>query len=103
MEIFVVAALASGIIALAGLLLARNIQYKSLATVGRSYASVSMFVLAALLICDLLAGEGAIYRLPVDLILALIPMSLLPNAFMTHVQKRVTVYLSLILSVFLSI
>lgn len=103
MEIFVVAALASGIIALAGLLLARNIQYKALATVGRSYASVSMFVLAALLICDLLAGEGAIYRLPVDLILALIPMSLLPNAFMTHVQKRVTVYLSLILSVFLSI
>ena len=103
MEIFVVAALASGIIALAGLLFARNIKYKALATLNRSYASVSMLVLAVLLICDLLAGENVVYRLPVDLILALIPMSLLPNTFITNVQKRVAVALSLILSFFLAI
>ena len=103
MEIFVVAALASGIIALAGLLLARNIRYKALATLNRSYASVSMLVLAFLLICDLLAGKGVCYRMPVDLVLSLVPMSMLPNVFMTHAQKRVAVTLSLTLSLFLSI
>ena len=103
MEIFVVATLASGIIALAGLLLARNIKYKALATLNRSYASVSMFSLAVLLVSDLLAGRGVCCRMPVGLILALIPMSLLPNAFITSSQKRVVVLLSVVLSAILAL
>ncbi len=93
-----VAALASGIIALAGLLLARNIKYKALATQNRSYAAVSLFVSAALLVSDLLAGNGVCCRMPIDLILALIPMSLLPNAFITAFQKRVVVLSYVVLS-----
>ena len=103
MEIFVVAALASGIIALAGMLLARNIRYKALATLNRSYASVVMIVLAVLLVCDLLAGKGALNRIPVDLMLALLPLSLFPNTFMTPSQKRVVILFSQSISALLSI
>lgn len=94
MEIFVVAALASGIIFLAGLLIARNIKYKALATLNRSYASVTMIVSAILIVCDLLAGKGACSRMPVDMALALVPMSLLSNTFITSFQKRVVVFSS---------
>ena len=103
MEIFIVTAFASGIILLVGLLIARNIQYKALATLNRSFASVVMLVLAALLVCDLLAGKGALHRIPIDLILCLIPLALLPNTFMTSVRKRVAMGLSLTLSGLLAI
>lgn len=98
MEIFVVAALASGIVFLAGSLLAHNIRYKALATLNRRYASFSMLMLAFLLLCDLLAGEGACTRAPMDMFLAFMPMSLLPNTFVTLSQKRVVFSLSLALS-----
>lgn len=98
MEIFVVAALASGIVFLAGSLLAHNIRYKALATLNRRYASFSMLMLTFLLLCDLLAGEGACARAPMDMLLALMPMSLLPNTFVTLSQKRVVFSLSLALS-----
>lgn len=98
-----VAAVASGILALAGLLLARNRQYKALATLNRSYASASMCVLAAVLVCDLLAGKGVCMRMPVDLMLTLIPMSMLPNTFMTSTQKRVVVSMSLAMSGMLAV
>lgn len=95
MEIFIVASLDFGIIALAGLLLARNLKYKALATSNRSYAFMAMLVLAILLVCDLLAGEGVCHRVPLDLILGLIPMALLQNPFITSAQKRVAVSFSL--------
>ena len=102
-EIFAVAALDSGIMALAGLLLARNIQYRALATQNRSYASVVMLVLAGLLVCDLIAGKGVTQRLPLDLMLGIIPMALLPNTFITSAQKRVVLSLSLAFSGLLAI
>ena len=103
MEIFVVAALASGIVFMAGLLLAHNIKYKALATLNRKYASFSMLMLAFLLLCDLLAGEGACRRMPFDMILALAPLSLFPNTFVTVSQKRVALFLSMALSVLLGL
>ena len=98
MEIFVVAALASGIVFLAGSLLAHNLRYKALATLNRKYASFLMLMLAFLLLCDLLAGEGTGKRMPVDMLLALMPMTFLSNTFVTLSQKRVVFSLSLSLS-----
>ena len=98
MEIFVVAALASGIVFLAGSLLAHNIRYKALATLNRKYASFLMLMLAFLLLCDLLAGEGTGKRMPVDMLLAFMSISFFPNTFVTLSQKRVVFSLSLSLS-----
>ena len=77
-----------GVMFLAGSLLARNLRYRALATLNRSYASVVMFTLAALLVSDLLAGEGVFHRLPVDLALAVIPMTLLSGIFISQSQKK---------------
>ena len=98
-----VVAVVAGVMTLAGLLIARNLRYKALATLNRSYAPVVMFVLCVLLVCDLIAGNGVYHRMQVDLMLALIPMSLLTNAFISSLQKKIVISSSCVLSGFLSI
>ena len=98
-----VVAVVAGVMILAGLLIARNLRYKALATLNRSYAPVVMFVLCVLLVCDLIAGNGVYHRMQVDLMLALIPMSLLTNAFISSLQKKIVISSSCVLSGFLSI
>lgn len=98
-----VVAVVAGVMTLAGLLIARNLRYKALATLNRSYAPVVMFVLCVLLVCDLIAGNGVYHRMQVDLMLALIPMSLLTNAFISSLQKKIVISSSCVLSGILSI
>ena len=103
MDIFFVTAFATALLLLAGALLARNIRYKALATINRWYGSVALCFCAILMICDLLAGSGVLHRIPVDIIIALISLSVLTNTFIDISDKKKIVVAMLVVSVLLSL
>lgn len=103
MDIFLVAAAVTAVFFLAGVLLARNIRYKALATCGRTYGAAALVVCAFLMICDLVAGYGVIHRAPVDIMITLISLSSLTNTFMSPSSKKVVVIVAAAVSVFLSL
>ena len=53
MDIFLVAAIVTAVIFLAGVLIARNLRYKALPTFGRTHGAAALAVCAFLMICDL--------------------------------------------------
>lgn len=103
MEIFVVAAVVTAILLLAGVLLVRNLRYKALATMNRECGAWVMISCAVLMICDLIAGSVPISRIPVDVMVALIALSVLTNTFMKPAHKRVIVFIVIGISLLLSI
>lgn len=103
MDIFFVAAIATAVLLLAGALLARNIRYKALATLNRWYGSAALCACAILMICDLIAGSGVIYRIPADMMLALISLSALTNTFMNLTYKKAVVFASICASILMSL
>lgn len=88
MDIFLVAAVATAVLLMAGALLVRNHRYKALATLNRRYGSVVLCCCAFLMLCDLFAGVGVIRRIPVDIIISLIPLSVLTNTFIEISYKK---------------
>lgn len=103
MDIFLVAAVATAVIFLAGLFLARNLRYKTLATLGRRYGAAALAVCAFLMICDLIAGDDVIRRVPVDMMITLISLSALTNTFMSTSQKKTVVIAAMAVSVLVSL
>lgn len=103
MDIFFVAASATAVLLLAGALLVRNLRYKALATLNRGYGSIVLCSCAILMICDLLAGSGVIHRIPVDIIISSISLSVLTNTCMNISHKKKVVLVLLGVSALLSL
>ena len=103
MDVFFVAVFVTAVLFMAGALLARNIKYKALATVNREYGSAVLCACAFLMLCDMLAGARVIHRIPVDIMLALIPLSVLTNTLIDLSHKKKIVVVMLGLSVLLSL
>ena len=103
MDIFLVAAVVTAVFFLAGVLLARNLRYKALATFGRTYGAAALAVCAFLMICDLVVGHDAVHRIPVDIMIALISLSALTNNLMGMARKKITVIAVIAVSVLLSL
>ena len=72
MDIFLVAAVVTAVLLLAGALLARNLRYKALATFNRTYAAAALVACAFMMVCNLIAGNDVIRRIPVDIMITLI-------------------------------
>lgn len=103
MDIFFVAASATAVLLLAGVLLVRNLRYKALATLNREYGSVVLCFCAFQMICDLLAGPGVIHRIPIDIIISSISLSVLTNTLIDVSHKKKIVLAVLALSALLSL
>lgn len=103
MDIFFVAAVATAVFLLAAALLVRNIRYKALATLNRWYGSAALCSCAILMICDLVAGEGVINRIPVDMMVPLISLSVLTNTFMEVAYKKAIVLAAICVSALMSL
>lgn len=103
MDIFLVAAVATAVLFLAGTLLARNLRYKALATFNRTYGAAVLATCACLMICDLVAGNGVIYRIPLDIMISLISLSVLTNALMDVARKKAIVIVLTVMSVLASL
>lgn len=103
MDIFFVAVVATALLLLAGVLLARNLKYKALATLNRRYGSVVLCSCALLMICDLVAGVGVIHRIPIDVMAPLISLSALTNTFMDLPFKKVAVAASVFATILLAL
>lgn len=103
MVIFLVAAVVTAVLFLAGVLLARNLRYKALATFGRTYGAVALAVCAFLMICDLIVGNGVIHRVPVDVMITLVSLSALTNTFMSSSRKKAVVVGAVAVSVLFSL
>lgn len=103
MDMFLVAAVITAVIFLAGVLIARNHRYKALATFGRAYGAAALAVCAFLMICDLIAGNAAVHRIPVDIMIALIALSALTNTLMASAYKKAIVIAAFAVSVLVSL
>ena len=103
MDIFLVAAFATAILLMAGVLFVRNRRYKALATLNRRYGSVVLCFCAFLILSDMLAGPGVIHRIPLDIIISLISLSVLTNTFIDTSCKKKIVLAALVVSVLLSL
>lgn len=103
MDIFSVAAVVTAVIFLAGVLLARNLRYKALATPARTYGAVALAVCAFLMICDLVAGADVIHRISVDIMITLISLSALTNSLMPLSHKKAAVIAAVTVSVLMSL
>jgi AraC-like DNA-binding protein len=95
MDLFLVAAVVTAVVFLAGVLLARNLRYKALATFGRTYGAAALVACAFMMVSNLLAGNDFIHRIPVDIMIALISLSVLTNAFMSVSRKKAIVIASI--------
>ncbi len=91
MDIFLVAAVVTAVLLLAGALLARNLRYKALATFNRTYAAAALVACAFMMVCNLIAGNDVIRRIPVDIMITLIALSVLTNSFMDVSRKKTIV------------
>lgn len=80
MDVFFVSAAVTAMLLMAGIMIARNMKYRALATVGRSFASVVLLSGAALLASDIAAGEGMSARMPLDLSLLILALSSLSDS-----------------------
>ena len=100
---FLVAAVITAVIFLAGVLIARNHRYKALATFGRAYGAAALALCAFLMICDLIAGNAAVHRIPVDIMIALIALSALTNTLMASAYKKAIVIAAFAVSVLVSL
>ena len=103
MDIFLVSAFVTVVFFLAGVLLARNLRYKALATFGRTYGAATLAVCAFLMICDLVAGANVIHRIPVDIMITLISFSALTNTLMSSSHKKAVVIADIAVSVLMSL
>lgn len=103
MDIFLVAAIVTAVIFLAGVLIARNLRYKALATFGRTHGAVALAVCAFLMISDLVAGYDAVHRIPVDIMIAVISLSALTNTLMSPSHKKTAAIASVAVSVLMSL
>lgn len=103
MDIFFVAAVATAVLLLAGALLVRNLRYRALATLNRWYGAAVLCSCTFLMVCDLVAGADAIRRIPFDMMLSLISLSVLTNTFMEVRCKKVMVIMGISVSVLLSL
>lgn len=87
MEIFVVAYVVTALLVMAGVLIKRNLRYKALATQGRWQAAIVSIILSVVLVCDLMAGEEVLARLPFDLLLSTVCLSMLTSSLIAGRAK----------------
>lgn len=103
MEIIVVAVVVIALLVMTGILINRNYRYKVLSTVNRWYAVTIVLLLAVVLICDLLLGEGVLSRLPNDMLPAVVCMSLLTMSLLVSSVRPIIFSITVIVEVFMSV
>ena len=80
MDIFIFTVVAALMIPVMVILLVRNRRLKALSTKVRTYASCVIAVTLFTMICDVCADEGACYRIFLDVMLAVMALSVLTNS-----------------------
>lgn len=102
MDFYVVTVIITIMIPAIGMLLIRNRRYKALATKGRNYASLVMIATLFTLVCDLCAGDDVGSRGMLDVMLAVMALSVLTNSLLKAEVKWRTVIVVIVLEMLLS-
>ena len=96
MEIFIVASVVTALLVMAGVLIGRNVKYKALATRNRWCAAIVSIILSVVMVCDLMAGEDVLSRLPFDILLTTVCLSMLTSSIIAG-QARKVIFLLIVI------
>ena len=87
---------------MAGCMIARNVKYKALATMNRSLASVVLICGAAMLVCNMMNGNGLMERLPLDLSLVIFSLTSISDSTLSTFWKKTVTSAYIVLAVLLA-
>ena len=99
---FFVSALVTAMLLMAGCMIARNVKYKALATMNRSLASVVLICGAAMLVCNMMNGNGLMERLPLDLSLVIFSLTSISDSTLSTFWKKTVTSAYIVLAVLLA-
>lgn len=101
-EVFMAATFSVALIVILVYQLSKNKRYKTLTSRSQKSSPVVLAVCALLIICDLMAGEDFIWRCPLDVMLAVLPLSLMQSQLWDLRKCRICVILCCVTSVVLA-
>lgn len=103
MEVFFVTAVVTAMLVMTGILVNRNLKYKSVSSLDRRYLVLIVVVQAMVLVCDLLIEDQIFSRMQFDILLSVVCLSLLTSSLTLKRNRKLIIYAFIIAELILAL